>query len=354
MPFPSPKPYVHILFGARQVGKTALLRHALNRPAAWFNFADPEKRTRHLHDPGLLQRECLTLPQGKSPSVVVIDEAQTVPTAFDSVQFLYDTDKTRWRFILCGSSARKLRKDGANLLPGRSLLHYLFPLVLAERPGSLTKFISAILPLTLDSTQSSDPFFPVATLAERLAWGDLPGIALAPHEDRATLLKAYTTLHLHEEIRRETLIRDWPAFINFLRFAAIHSGHIINYTAISKECGLSLATVKAHYQLLEDMFIGFTVPALSGSPRKTLLSTPRFFFFDLGIRNATAGIEPSLDAVTADPGPLFEQWVGMELWKRLHYPGKKGIHSHCGEVDGKSSAHRCAAPHRLYQGKPQG
>ncbi len=319
------KPYVHILFGARQVGKTALLRYALNQSATWYNFADPEERTRHLLDPGLLRRECLAMPKTKSPSIVVLDEAQTVPTVFDSVQSLYDADKTRWRFILCGSSARKLRKDGANLLPGRSFLHHLYPLVLTERPGSTTKVISAILPLALVSTHSRHSLFPVAAIAERLAWGELPGIALAAREDRAMLLKAYTTIHLHEEIRRETLIRDWPAFLNFLRFAAIYSGHIVNYTAISKECGLSLATVKAHYQLLEDMFIGFTVPALSGSPRKTLLSTPRFFFFDLGIRNAAAGMEPSLDAVSADPGPLFEQWVGMELWKRLQYLGSGNL-----------------------------
>jgi predicted AAA+ superfamily ATPase len=176
-----------------------------------------------------------------------------------------------------------------------------------------------ILPLTIGSSASQNSLFPAATIEERLAWGELPGIALAPREDRAMLLKSYTAIHLHEEIRRETLVRDGAAFVNFLRFAAVSSGHIVNYTAISKECGLSVATVKAHYQLLEDMFIGFTVPALSGSPRKTALSTPRFFFFDLGVRNAAACIEPSIDSVTADPGPLFEQWVGIELWKRLQY-----------------------------------
>jgi uncharacterized protein len=312
------KPYVHILFGARQTGKTALLRNVLKNTALSFDFADPEERTRHLIDPGLIRRECMALPQTDMPAVVVIDEAQTVPSVFDAVQSLYDSDKSRWRFVLCGSSARKLRKNGTNLLPGRSILHRLYPLLLAERPGASADFPPAILPLSM-SPGSRELLFPVATIEERLAWGELPGIALAPREDRALLLKSYTAIHLHEEIRRETFVRDWAAFVNFLRFAAAYSGHLINYTAISKECGLSIATVKAHYQLLEDMFIGFTVPALSGSLRKTVLSTPRFFFFDLGIRNAAAGIEPSIDSVTADPGPLFEQWVGIELWKRLQY-----------------------------------
>ena len=80
--------------------------------------------------------------------------------------------------------------------------------------------------------------------------------------------------------------------------------------------------MKSHYQLLEDMFVGFRVPAFSGSPRKHLLSTPRFLFFDLGVRHAAAGLAPSRDTVLADPGPLFEQWVGIELWKRLQYLGR--------------------------------
>jgi hypothetical protein len=77
--------------------------------------------------------------------------------------------------------------------------------------------------------------------------------------------------------------------------------------------------VKAYYQLLEDMFIGFTVSAFSGSNRKSALSSPRFFFFDLGVRNAAAGIPLTEDSVNAMPGPLFEQWVGCQLWRRLSY-----------------------------------
>ena len=96
---------------------------------------------------------------------------------------------------------------------------------------------------------------------------------------------------------------------------------MINYAAISREAGVSLPTVKTYYQLLEDLFIGFRVTAFSGSPRKSLLSTERFFFFDVGVRNAAAELPLDTAAVRANPGPVFEQWVGIELWKRLQYLG---------------------------------
>ena len=101
---------------------------------------------------------------------------------------------------------------------------------------------------------------------------------------------------------------------------------MLDYSAIAREVGLSIPTVKSHCHLLEDMFIGFTIPAFSGSARRNLLSTPRFCFFDLGIRNAAAGITPGADIVGALAGPLFEQWVGIELWKRLQYSQRGRLH----------------------------
>jgi hypothetical protein len=101
---------------------------------------------------------------------------------------------------------------------------------------------------------------------------------------------------------------------------------MINYAAISREAGVSLPTVKAYYQLLEDMFIGFRVTASSGSPRKSLLSTERFYFFDIGVRHAAAELPLETAAVRANPGPVFEQWVGTELWKRLQYLGSGKLH----------------------------
>lgn len=235
--------------------------------------------------------------------------------------YLYDSDKKRWRFILCGSSARKLRKIGANLLPGRSFLHRLYPLISVEHPAPLRQNTFPDTPLPFRWVDENGPVhpFPAWSLSDRLAYGSLPGIVSADEEDRPELLRAFSQIHLEEEIRREAFVKDWGAFIRFLRFAAIESGGILNYASISQETGVSLPTIKSYYQLLEDMFIGFTIPAYTKSPRKNLLSTPMFLFFDNGVRNAAAGLNPSIETVYANPGPLFEQWVGIELWKRLQY-----------------------------------
>jgi predicted AAA+ superfamily ATPase len=145
-------------------------------------------------------------------------------------------------------------------------------------------------------------------------------------QDRPTLLKSFALVHLEEEIRREALVKDWGAFVRFLQLAASESGQILNYAAIAQETGLSQPTVKSHYQLLQDMFIGFQVPAYSGSKRKNLLSTSKFLFFDLGVRHGAAGLEASPEIVKVNPGVFFEQWVGIELWKRLQYLGGGQLH----------------------------
>lgn len=274
-------PYVHIVFGARQTGKSTLLKRLLADAAVWLDFSRPGERAEYLRHPDLLVQRCRALPKSRRAAAVVVDEAQSVPEIFDAVQHLYDADRRRWRFVLCGSSARKLRATGANLLPGRSLLHHLYPLLLAERPaareGREQTGTRSPLPLTARGA-ADDPPFPAGELIERLTFGELPGVATAPPGQRAGLLRAYTLVYLEEELRREALVKNWPAFSRFLQLAAAEAGQMINYAAISREAGVSLPTVKTYYQLLEDMFIGFRVTAFSGSPRKSLLSTERFFF----------------------------------------------------------------------------
>ncbi len=125
----SAKPYVSLIFGARQTGKSTLLSETFPHPAMRINFADAGDRADFGLDPRTFLQACRGLPKKNGPAVVLIDEAQLVPQIFDAVQSLYDEDKARWRFILCGSSARKLRRIGANLLPGRSLYHRRYPLV---------------------------------------------------------------------------------------------------------------------------------------------------------------------------------------------------------------------------------
>ena len=321
-------PHVHIVFGARQTGKSTLIQVILPDNAVRFDLSVPGTRSRFLTQPDDLISVCRSLPRRKSGTWVFIDEAQNVPALFDAVQHLYDSDKQRWRFVLCGSSARKLRQTGANLLPGRSFLYRLYPLIMRERPAPEAPLDFDAPPvLKLDWPEARVPrLFPSADLLTRLAYGELPGVVAIEEASRADVLESYTELHLEEEMRREAMVKDWPAFVRFLRLAAVESGQMVNYHKIAKDVGLSVPTVKGHYQLLEDMFLGFRLPAFSRSPRKNLLSTDRFLFFDLGVRHAAARLRPSREVVQANPGPLFEQWVGIELWKRLQYLRDGSIH----------------------------
>jgi predicted AAA+ superfamily ATPase len=322
-------PYVHIVFGARQTGKSTLLRRLLPGAAVWLDFSRPGERSEYLRHPDRLIARCRALETADPPPIIVIDEAQSVPAIFDAVQHLYDSDKTRWRFVLCGSSARKLRVTGANLLPGRNFLHHLYPLLTAERPfpesGSPKPLPAPLLPLPAVAGVKT-PWFPAANLLDRLTFGELPGIAVASPEPRPEILQAYSMVYLEEELRREALVKDWTAFARFLQLAAIQSGQMLNYARISRDAGVTLPTVKSYYQLIEDMFMGFRVTAFSGSPRKSLLSTERFYFFDLGVRHAAAELSIQTATVLANPGPVFEQWVGIELWKRLKYLGAGKLH----------------------------
>ncbi len=312
----SAKPYVSLLFGARQTGKSTLLRAVHPQPALRIDLANAEDRLRYGTSTAGFLAACRGLTAGRQPAVVIVDEAQLSPEIFDAVQHLYDDDKKRWRFILCGSSARKLRRIGANLLPGRSLYHRLYPLVQAEIAPGL--HAASPIPTPGWSEPVATPF-PAADLVERLAFGALPGIAAAPAEDRAALLRSYAAIYLEEEVRREAATVNLANFSRFLQLAALESGQIVNYAALARKTGLTGKTIESYYALLADMFVGFSLPAFSGSARQGVLSTPRFFFFDLGVRHASAGLVPEPATVLANPGPLLEQWVALELWKRLGY-----------------------------------
>ncbi len=315
------KPFVHLVFGARQTGKSTLILQILPKDALIINLADPRERNILALRPGSLIDRCHALPPRSDPYTIFIDEAQNLPEVFDSVQVLYEGDPQKYRFILCGSSARKLRASGTNRLPGRSLMHNLFPLSTLEYQSADSHPLNPILDfLEIPVTDLPLPF-PKRSLEDRMVFGDLPGITKVSNlEDRGMILESYTNAHLEEEIRRETIIKDWTPFLRFLRFSARESGKIINIHNISKETGISGPTIKSYYQLLEDMYQGFSVPAWSGSSRKSTLSSSRFFFFDNGVRNAAAAFPLTLDLVNIDPGSLFEHFVGTNLYRltQLH------------------------------------
>lgn len=316
------KPFIHVLFGARQTGKSTLVRSLLPSEATMIDLADPRERARFAAEPGLFIDMCRALPRSEGATFVLVDEAQSVPALFDAVQSLYDADKERYRFVLCGSSARKLRASGANLLPGRSVRHLLHPLVDEEYETPSARAETKQERLLRLPSSPGEPLFPYRPLEDRLVFGDLPGIALLDDDgDKSDLLRTYATAYLEEEIRRETIVKDWGYFLRFLKVSASGSGGIVNLAGLSRETGISAPTVKSYYQLLEDMFVGFSVSAFSGSARKSAISSPRFFFFDNGVRNAAAGLPLVRETVNALPGPLFEHWVAGQLARKLSYLG---------------------------------
>ena len=196
-------------------------------------------------------------------------------------------------------------------------MFHLCPLVLAERgypPGQ-------VFPLA-DGRTSPAHCFPRADIETMLLRGNLPGVALENAESAERTLDGYVELYLEEEIRREALVRDLGAFQQFLELAAMESGQIVNLSSLSRESGVALPTLRGYYQVLEDTFVGYRIPAFGQGGRKRVLTTPRFLFFDLGVRNAAARLGFSPAVLKTQSGLLFENWVGLELYHRCLHAGR--------------------------------
>jgi predicted AAA+ superfamily ATPase len=305
---------VRLMFGARQTGKSTLLQRVADANARGFNLQEHRTRLDLERDPHVFTQ--ILEADSSSPVVVCVDEIQKVPALLDEVQYLYDTYPGRFRFLLTGSSARKLKTSSANLLPGRAHLFYLCPLILRERQRASE---SRILPV---KTETIEPGFSEPALEDLLLFGSLPGITLENEETRVRTLESYVDLYLEEEIRRESLVRNVGAFQQFLELAATESGRIINLTNISRESGVPVATLRTYYQVLEDTFLGYRIPSFGAAGRKRILTTPRFLFYDNGVRNAAARYRFSTDLLKTQMGLLFENWVGQELIHRCLYAGR--------------------------------
>lgn len=275
-----------LLLGPRQTGKTTLAQR-LN-PDLLLNFIRPEVRQRYERRPELLGAEIAShpaLPQRKLP-LVLLDEVQRVPELVNVVQDLID--RRAAQFLLTGSSARKLRRGrDTNWLTGRLVPLRLDPLTLAERTPP--------------------------TLEEALLTGSLPGIVSVDDDAaREQDLRAYSTLYLEEEIRAEALVRNLGQFSRFLQLAALESGGISHFRGLALELGVAHTTVAGYYEILEDCLIAERVEPLTRSrTRKKLTKSPRYLFFDLGVRRAAA--EEGRRLPPRVLGGLFEQFVGLEF-----------------------------------------
>jgi len=278
------------LWGARQTGKTTLL-HDRYPEAKFYDLLDTTLSAELSVRPKILREEVLA----ERPRIVVIDEVQHVPPLLEEVHWLLENTATR--FILCGSSARKLRRRSRNLLGGRAIDFHL-------------------LPLTTQEIGDID-------LARALQHGTLPVHYLA--HDPSPLLKAYVHNYIKAEIIDESATRNIPAFSRFLQVVGLTHGQQINYSNIARETGVSASTVRNYFQILEDTLLGFTLEPWRRRKKRRLVETAKFYLFDIGIANQ---LHPESRLVVQGSdrfGRAFEHFVLNEVrayisYKRLDYP----------------------------------
>ncbi len=271
-----------LLLGPRQTGKSTL---AAGLPKAqYFDLSETNVFRELSARPELLRQRIK-----ERTRIVVIDEAQKLPEIFDEVQVILDRDK-QLRVLMTGSSARKLRRSGVNLLPGRIWRRNLFPLVSSELGE--------------------------ARIDLRVRAGSLPGIIDSPNFKME--LKNYVGLYLEEEIRAEGLTRNIGAFNRFLTTAALSNAEQINYSNISSDVGLPLNTVKGYFQILYDTLVGYELSPYRKTKTRKAVATPKFYFFDTGVVNELLGrfdIERRGDLF----GKAFEHLIFTEIKAALEY-----------------------------------
>lgn len=275
------------LFGPRATGKTFLIREQLTSQALILDLLRSDLYLRLSRSPTEL--ESIITAYGPC-SVVVIDEVQKVPQLLDEVHRLIESKGLK--FLLTGSSARKLRRGQANLLAGRAWHAALFPLTWAEL-----------------NTSNFD-------LDRYLRYGGLPTVYLSKDPDEE--LQAYTKTYLYEEIQAEGLVRRLPQFARFLQVAALSSGQMLNFAAIGSDAQVSPTTIREYYYLLEDTLLGFLLPPWTKSKKRKAIATAKFYLFDTGVTHTLAGTE-ALDHNSDLYGRSFEQWIAMELRAALSY-----------------------------------
>lgn len=296
-----------LILGPRQVGKTTIVRSVLKGAHRQLEYIlqDPSTRIDLEKDPGRIIREVRAFP---ARPYVFVDEAQKVPDIFDAAQVLIDEHTAT--FLFTGSSARKLRRAGSNLLPGRIQRLFLDPLLWGE-----LGFIGqpAIEPLSMNNINAQSSY----TFEDMLVTGSLPRIVFLPQTQRRELLISYSELYLEEEIRAEALVRKIGAFSRFLELAAHESGTAPNFTKLSNESGVSQPAIKEFYHILEDTLVVERVDPYLKNARKRILATSRYYFFDSGVRNALARLPLDQSLLNAQKGTLFEHAVILEIIRRV-------------------------------------
>lgn len=272
------------LWGARQVGKTTLLDE-LYPNCRRYDLLRAKDYNRLLRRPELLGEELDAL---GPEDTVVIDEVQKIPQLLDEVHSLIQ--RRGIRFILSGSSPRKLKRYGANLLGGRAVRKVLYPLVSAEVPDF--DIVKAV----------NNGMIPRHYLVDN------------PWER----FRAYINVYLNEEIREEAISRNLQSFSRFLEVAAQSDGEMLVYKNVAQDCGIDYRTVKSYFEILQDTLIGYLIPGFTLSKKRSAMQSPKFYYYDVGITNFLLGrrkMEPGSELF----GHSFEHFIIQELVAWLGY-----------------------------------
>ena len=272
------------LFGGRQTGKSTILRQQFPQ-SIYIDLLDNSVKERFRRNPTLLYEVLKGNPEG---TLVIIDEIPEAPALLDEVHRLIV--ESGLVFILCGSSARKLKRKGHNTLGGRAYPVYLYPFVSAEIPDF--------------------------DIDRAVTYGMIPPHYLAKNPTR--LLAGYINVYLKEEIKEEALVRNLDAFQRFLEVAALTDGEIVNNNNIAQDCGVHATTVNAYFDILEDTLMGYRIPAFRKVMKRRLMQAPKFYYFDIGVANHLSH-RKELVRGSADYGHAFEHLVIQELYAWLHY-----------------------------------
>jgi predicted AAA+ superfamily ATPase len=274
------------LWGPRKVGKTTLLKQQY-AAAHYFDLLQSDLRTSLLLRPSLLREEVVA----NRYDLVVVDEVQKVPALLDEVHWCLENTKTR--FILCGSSARKLKHGAANLLGGRAWRFELFPLTTKELGE--------------------------CRLERILNHGLIPQHYAEEAPDRS--LRSYVLDYIEQEIHTEALTRNIPAFGRFLEAVAATHGRLINYSNIARDCGVTSKTVREYYQILEDTLLGHTLEPWRRKKSRRLIETAKFYLFDVGVVRALSGMR-LIQEGAEEFGRAFEHFLIEEIRAWLAYEEK--------------------------------
>ena len=249
-----------LLLGPRQTGKSTLVRSLLPRRSWSVDLLRHDVFLRYSKEPERFRLEAEAQIRA-GVRVVFVDEIQRVPGLLEEIHGLIETH--RIRFLLTGSSARKLRRGAANLLAGRAATRRLHPLTLAEQGERFD-------------------------LERTLRYGSLPAVVTGSARDARDLLASYAETYLREEVQAEALVRNLGGFARFLDVVAAENGGIVNASAVARDAALAPRTVQEYYQILEDTLIGLRIEPWRHSPRARLVGHPRFYLFDTGVTNALA------------------------------------------------------------------